>query len=82
MSKFVYVYVLTSQSHPGRHYTGLTDDLTARLVRHNTGNCPHTSKFKPWQIETAVAFRSREKAAAFERYLKSSSGRAFAIRHF
>ena len=34
------------------------------------------------QIETAIAFRSKEKASAFEKYLKSHSGRAFAKKHF
>jgi predicted GIY-YIG superfamily endonuclease len=57
-------------------------DLTERLTAHNSGKRPHTSKFMPWRIETAVAFRCREKATAFERYLKSRSGRAFARRHF
>jgi putative endonuclease len=79
---FFYAYILRSLSNPDRHYTGMTDDLAARLARHNTGKCSHTSKFMPWQIETAVAFRSREKAAAFEKYLKSASGRAFASKHF
>jgi len=43
---------------------------------------PHTSKFLPWRIETAIAFRDKTKAAAFEKYLKSQSGRAFAGKHF
>jgi len=55
--------------------------LEARLKSHNQGNNPHTSKYRPWQIETAIAFRSREKAVAFEKYLKSHSGRAFASKH-
>ncbi len=79
---FFYVYILVSLSNPTRHYTVLTDDLKERLARHNAGKCPHTSKYTAWRIETAVAFRSRAKAAAFERYLKSASGRAFAVRHF
>lgn len=79
---FHYVYLLRSLSNPDRHYTGLTDDLTERLACHNAGKCAHTSKFVPWQIETAIAFRSQEKAAEFERYLKSVSGRAFCKRHF
>jgi predicted GIY-YIG superfamily endonuclease len=82
MHGFVYVYVLVSERTPGHHYTGMTDDLGARLRVHNTGGCPHTSKARPWRLETAVAFRNREKAAAFERYLKSGSGREFARRHF
>jgi predicted GIY-YIG superfamily endonuclease len=79
---FTYVYVLLSVIDGTRRYTGLTDDLEARLKSHNQGNNLHTSKYRPWRIETAIAFRSREKAAAFEKYLKSHSGRAFASKHF
>ncbi len=82
MKNFKYVYVLRSKKETSHRYTGLTDDLDARLKSHNQGNNPHTSKYRPWQIETAIAFRSREKAAAFEKYLKSHSGRAFASKHF
>jgi putative endonuclease len=60
----------------------MTSDLTQRLAAHNSGKVSHTSKLKPWTIETAVAFRDEKKAAAFERYLKSGSGRKFARRHF
>jgi len=81
-TKFHYVYLLTSLSNPDRHYTGLTQDLNSRLKKHNAGQVSHTSKYRPWQIETAISFRSREKAAAFETYLKSHSGRAFASKHF
>ena len=82
MEGFTYVYVLISETYVTHRYTGLTNDLEARLKSHNHGNNPHTSKYRPWKIETAIAFRSREKAAAFERYLKSHSGRAFASKHF
>ncbi len=78
MKSFTYVYVLLSETDATHRYTGLTDDLDARLKSHNRGENPHTSRYRPWQIETAIAFRSREKAAAFEKYLKSHSGRAFA----
>jgi len=64
--KFYYVYVLVSSTHPDRHYTGWTEDLDGRLDAHNAGRCPHTAKFIPWRIETAIAFRSRGKAIAFE----------------
>jgi predicted GIY-YIG superfamily endonuclease len=82
MSEFHYVYILVSELFPDRHYTGLTQDLTARLRDHNSGKLPYTAKFRPWRIDTAIAFRSRRKARAFETYLKSHSGRAFAKRHF
>jgi putative endonuclease len=82
MEGFHYVYILSSQAEPSRHYTGLTEDLESRLRAHNAGQVPHTAKYRPWKIETAIAFQCREKAAAFEKYLKTHSGRAFASKHF
>jgi len=79
---FHYVYILVSESDPNRHYVGSTSDLSARLAAHNAGKVSHTSKHKPWRVETAVAFRNKTKVTAFERYLKSGSGREFARRHF
>jgi predicted GIY-YIG superfamily endonuclease len=76
MNSFCYVYILRSEDG-NHHYIGYTHDLQARLTKHNAGGCPHTTKYRPWQIETAVSFRDKKKAAAFEKYLKSGSGREF-----
>lgn len=73
-----YVYILRSLSAEGRYYTGVTDDLKARLAKHNAREVPHTSKYVPWELKTYVAFSDETQAQAFERYLKSASGRAFA----
>jgi len=82
MSKFHYVYMLVDIAAGTHYYTGCTEDLQSRLAKHNAGEVPHTAKFKPCRIETAVAFSSNEKAYAFEDYLKTHCGRAFAKRHF
>ncbi|HUS47714.1 MAG TPA: GIY-YIG nuclease family protein [Phycisphaerae bacterium] len=79
---FWYVYMLRSQADSDRYYVGLAKDLHERLRRHNARQVLHTAKHVPWQIETAVAFRSKTKAVAFEKYLKTHSGRAFAKKHF
>ncbi|MFY8215518.1 MAG: GIY-YIG nuclease family protein [Chthoniobacterales bacterium] len=79
---FHYVYLFTSESDPARHYVGLTTNLENRLASHNSGKVTHTSKYRPWRFETTIAFRDKAKAAAFEKYLKSGSGREFARRHF
>jgi predicted GIY-YIG superfamily endonuclease len=73
-----YVYLLESVNFPKQIYVGHTDDLRARLSAHNAGQSPHTAKFKPWSLVTYIAFSEEAKAIAFERYLKSASGRAFA----
>ena len=77
MQGFHYVYILLSIAHPGRHYVGFTEDLGKRLRYHNAGHVPHTAKHRPWRIKTALAFDDRDQALAFERYLKTGSGRAF-----
>jgi putative endonuclease len=79
--KFFYVYILQSGKNPKRHYTGFTENLESRLKAHNAGQDPHTAKFKPWRIKTAIAFTDKQKALDFESYLKSPSGRAFAKKH-
>ena len=75
-----YVYLMESVSHAGQRYVGCTNDLRARLDRHNSEDSPHTSKYIPWRLVTYVAFSSETQAVAFERYLKSGSGHAFANR--
>jgi putative endonuclease len=82
MATFHYVYLLVNESRPTRHDVGLTRNLTERLLAHNAGQVPHTAKYRPWHIDVAISFRDRDRAASFERYLKSHSGRAFASKHF
>lgn len=77
-----YVYVLQSKSEPDRYCVGLTGDPERRLREHNAGKSVHTNKHRPWEISVCVSFSEYDKAAKFERYLKSGSGRAFAKRHF
>ena len=81
-SIYFYVYILVSIEDPSRHCTGCSTDLNSRLKKHNKGDVPHTSKYRPWRIETVIRFHSKEKARAFETYLKSGSGREFSRRHF
>lgn len=73
-----HVYLLQSESAADQRYVGLTSDLRHRLVEHNAGKSAHTSEFVPWTLVTYIAFSDERKAAAFEHYLKSGSGHAFA----
>lgn len=76
-----YVYILQSVSQPEQFYTGLCKDVETRLAAHNAGQSPHTAKFRPWRIVSSHYFQNAYTAAAFERYLKTGYGRAFAQRH-
>ena len=73
-----YVYILQSISHPEEFYTGLCKDVESRLASHNAGQSLHTSRYKPWKLVSFHYFERPATTAAFERYLKSGSGRAFA----
>ena len=61
-----YVYVLVSLD--GHHfYVGMTDDLRARLAKHNAGEVPHTSKYGPWQIKPYIAFTDTQSRQSLSR---------------
>ena len=73
-----YVYLIKSLSEKRERYVGMTTDLKQRLRQHDQGKSFHTAKFSPWKLISYIAFTDRTKAEAFERYLKSGSGHAFA----
>ncbi len=82
IKKEFFVYLLQSVESKNQFYTGITDNLERRLSVHNSGNSEHTARYAPWTLITYVGFSDEIKARAFEKYLKSGSGRAFANRHF
>jgi len=77
-----YVYLIESVHYQGHHYVGLTGDLKRRFAHHNEGKSPHTRKFKPWYLVAYTAFADQPAAVAYEKYLKSGSGKTFLKRHF
>ncbi len=76
-----YVYIIKSVRFPTEYYVGYTVDLKERISKHNEGGSPHTSKFKPWKLSFYSAFQDKVLALAFEKYLKSHSGKAFSAKH-
>ena len=78
----VYVYLIESSLRREIHYVGFASDLRKRLADHNAGRSTHTAKFKPWRLVTYFGFTDEPSARAFEKYLKSGSGRTFLKRHF
>ena len=77
-----FVYVLKHMAPAPRFYVGLTSEVPRRLDDHNAGRCPHTARYRPWQLHVVIEFADETRAFRFEQYLKSGSGRAFAKRHF
>ena len=77
-----YVYLIKSKKSPNQKYIGHTDNLRERLETHNSGGSTHTRNYRPWKLEMFFCFSDKLKATAFEKYLKSWTGRAFAKKRF
>jgi Predicted endonuclease containing a URI domain len=75
-----YVYILQSELD-GSRYTGVTQDLKRRVIEHNNGGAKYSKSKRPYRLIWYSAFIAKEKAYAFEKYLKSSSGSAFRNKH-
>ena len=76
-----FVYILRNHESPSKYYTGLTSDVVRRHAERNAGSCTHTAKHRPWSLDVVIEFADERRVVAFERYLKSGSGVAFAQRH-
>ena len=55
--------------------------IRERQAAHNAGRSLHTQNGRPWDVDVLIEFADESRALAFERYLKSGSGVAFAKRH-
>jgi len=70
-----YVYILMCNNN--KIYVGHTFNLEQRLNRHVKRYVPATKGTRPVHLLTYLVFTDKYKAIAFEKYLKSGSGRAF-----
>lgn len=78
-----HVYLLESLVDPDKRYVGFTTKtVDERLKQHNSGQSIHTNKHRPWKCLVSITFENKDKAEAFETYLKHGSGHAFANKHF
>jgi len=75
-----YVYILRSISSQSK-YIGTTSDLKNRLSEHNNLETKSNRSKAPYKIIWYCTFNDKQKAYAFEKYLKSSSGYAFTKKH-
>jgi putative endonuclease len=70
-----YTYILESQFEKGRLYVGSTEDLKARLERHNGGFVRSTKPYRPWEVAYYEGHRSKALARQAELVYKTSQGR-------
>lgn len=75
-----YVYILKS-TKDSSHYIGVTVDLKRRISEHNCGKVRYSNSKRPYFLKWYCGFVNKQRAYNFEKYLKSSSGFAFAKKH-
>jgi predicted GIY-YIG superfamily endonuclease len=77
-----FVYVINSHADPDRLYVEAAANVSMRIAEHNAGHSPLTATHRPWRLLTVVQFGNERTAQRFEKFLKSSAGRAFVKHHF
>lgn len=72
-----YVYLLECQDDES-WYVGYTDDLRARIKRHNNGTGARTTARKEnWRLIYYEAYLTKADAIGREKFLKSGAGRVY-----
>ena len=75
-----YVYFLGLSN--GNIYVGFSSNLKQRFQAHNDAKVPATAGFLPAKLKSYVAVETKEKAMALEKYFKTGSGKAVALKRF
>lgn len=76
-----YTYILRN-TVTSRYYIGYSPNLKNRLIKHKSGKVLSTRSNLNYELEWYCAFKTREQALAFEKYLKTGSGNAFMKKRF
>jgi putative endonuclease len=71
-----YTYILQS-AKSGRYYIGHTNDLVARLERHNTGKATATKNKGPWVLKYYEEYETKQLANSRELNIKSMKSRVY-----
>ena len=69
-----YVYAISSKEH-NYIYVGLTQDLEARIQRHNDGRERTTRFYKPFELIYSEVCNTRPEARIREKFWKSGIGK-------
>lgn len=75
-----YVYFLELSN--GDIYVGSTSDLKRRFTSHSKGQVLSTKAHVPVKLRSYVAVETELRARELERYFKSGSGKAVAMKRF
>ncbi|NBC66764.1 MAG: GIY-YIG nuclease family protein [Bacteroidetes bacterium] len=72
------IYIFHSKSR-NRFYTGHSEDVGYRFIRHNQGRSNATMSGRPWRLVYAEQFRTRSEAVQCEKEIKAMNDRDYII---
>jgi len=75
-----YVYFLELSN--SNVYVGFSSNLKQRIKAHNDAKVRATTGFLPVKLKSYVAVENKKKAIALEKYFKTGSGKAVALKRF
>ena len=75
-----YVYFLELSN--GDIYVGSTPDLKRRFRSHQDGQVQSTKAHRPVKLRSYIAVETETNARELEKYFKSGSGKAIAMKRF
>ena len=71
-----YVYIIRSDKD-GSYYVGSTQDIGARLARHNQGRSNYTRNRGPWEVVYFEEYSRRADAVKREKAIKNRKRRDY-----
>jgi putative endonuclease len=71
-----YVYIIQS-AKDGRYYVGSTQDIEARVARHNQGRSKYTRNRGPWEVVYFEEYSRRADAVKREKVIKNRKRRDY-----
>jgi putative endonuclease len=74
-----YTYIIISES-TGKFYIGQTNNIQARLSRHNSSKNFSTKNRGPWKLIFTKEFPTRAEAMKYEKYLKSLKNKEYILK--
>jgi len=75
-------YVYFIELCNGNTYVGSTPDLKHRFNLHQEGRVLSTKAYRPVKLRAYLAVEKEKKARELEKYFKSGSGKAIALKRF
>ena len=69
-------YILYSEKLD-KYYVGSTQDLSARIKRHNLGHNKYTKTGLPWKLVYSEDYETRSEAVFREKEIKSKKSRKY-----